>query len=62
MESAPPARRDVAAHDNAVPLVLDELQKQLQQLTAHHRVKTGGGFVQHQQLGVMGQRRSQAQF
>ena len=55
-------RRDVAAHDNAVPLVLDELQKQVQQLTAHHRVKTGGGFVQHQQLGVMGQRRSQAQF
>ena len=52
----------MAAHDDAVPLILNELQKQIHQLTAHHRVKTGGGLVQHQQLGVMGQSRSQAQF
>ena len=52
----------MAAHDDAVPLILDELQKQIHQLTAHHGVKPGCGLVQHQQLGVMGQCGGQAQF
>ena len=35
---------DVAAHQYAVPLILNELQKQIQQLAAHHGVQTGSGF------------------
>ena len=52
---------DVAAHQYAVPLILNELQKQIHQLTAHHGVQPRRGLVQHQKLGVMGQCGGKAQ-
>ena len=45
-----------------MPLVLDEFQEQVQHLAAYHRVQPGGGLVQHQQVGMVGQGSGQAQF
>ena len=53
---------NVAAHQHAVLLVLDEVQQQVQQFAAHHRVQPCGGFVQDQQLRVVGQGGGKAQF
>ena len=42
--------------------ILNKIQKQVQQLAPHHRVQPGGGLVQHQQRGMVGQRSGKAQF
>lgn len=42
---------DVAGDEDGVVLVLDKVQKFVQNFIPHHRVKTRGGLVQHQQPG-----------
>ena len=46
---------DVAGEKNGVVLVLDEGEKLVQQLVADHRVQPGGGLVQDEEPGVVGQ-------
>ena len=52
---------DMAAQQDAVVLVLNEIQKHIQNLAAHYRVQTAGSFVQNQQPGMVRQRGSQTQ-
>ena len=46
---------DVAGDEDGVVLVADEAQKFIQNLVPHHRVQSGGGLVQDQQPGLVGQ-------
>ena len=51
---------DVAGHEDAVALILDELQEQIQHLPPDNRVQAAGGLVHHQELGAVGQGGGQA--
>ena len=46
---------DVGGHQNGVVLLLNKVQQHIQNVVPDHRVQTAGGFVQDQQLGVVGE-------
>ena len=45
---------DVEGHQNGVILLLNKVQQHIQYVVPDHRVQAAGGFVQDQQLGVVG--------
>ena len=45
---------DVGRDQNCMVLIPHKVQQQIDQLIPHHRVQTAGGFVQQQQLRVVG--------
>ena len=46
---------------DAVLLILNEFQEQIQHFAAHYGVQPAGGLVQHQQFGMVRQRRGERQ-
>lgn len=52
---------DVAGHEDAAALVAHVQAQRVERLLAGHRVEAGRGLVEHEQVGVVGQRACQRQ-
>lgn len=47
-------RCDVGGHQDGMCLILDKIQENIQDIVAHYRIQSAGGFVQDKQLRMVG--------